>query len=228
MYKFNMLPHVDIVIRLVLAAFLGSLIGFERELKNWAAGLRTHMLVCVGSALVMIVSAFGFEDVLLNERVLLDPSRVAAQVVSGIGFLGAGSILLWHNKVIRGLTTAASLWATAAVGLAVGGGLYFSALVTTIIVLIILAGLKPLEYRFKKNHFKEIYITAGMGTISLENLEKMLAQEKLSIKQIRIQSIDAGHEEIAILLNEEARTTLLSVIEEVRKLPGIVRIDFDR
>src|SRR5919199_5522440 len=89
-----MLPEHQIILRLVVAAVLGSAVGIERERLNWVAGLRTHMLVCVGSALFMIVSAFGFMDVLTHERVGLDPSRVAAQVVSGIGFLGAGTIVL--------------------------------------------------------------------------------------------------------------------------------------
>src|SRR5579875_3715799 len=89
---YNMLGNMELVSRLVMAAALGSVIGFERERLSWAAGLRTHMLVCVGSALIMIVSAFGFADALKAEHVVLDPSRVAAQVVSGIGFHGAGSI----------------------------------------------------------------------------------------------------------------------------------------
>lgn len=87
------------------------------------AGLRTHMLVCLGAALVMIVSAYGFNDIISAYRIVLDPSRVAAQVVSGIGFLGAGTILFLRQQVIRGLTTAASLWTVAAIGLAVGCGL---------------------------------------------------------------------------------------------------------
>ncbi|CAE6864126.1 Protein SapB [Paraburkholderia nemoris] len=89
-----MIGNSELLSRLVLAALLGSVIGFERERLNWAAGLRTHMLVCVGSSLIMLVSAYGFADVLGKKNVVLDPSRVAAQVVSGIGFLGAGSILL--------------------------------------------------------------------------------------------------------------------------------------
>ncbi|MGF6973437.1 putative membrane protein YhiD involved in acid resistance [Paraburkholderia sp. JPY465] len=96
----------------MLAAVLDSVIGYERERLSWAAGLRTQMLVCVGSALVMIVSAYGFAAV-LGEHVILDPSRMAAQVVSGIGFLGAGSILL-RGEIVRGLTTAASVWSVAA------------------------------------------------------------------------------------------------------------------
>src|SRR5215475_3689703 len=130
----NMLSNVELIARLVMAAALGSVIGFERERLSWAAGLRTHMLVCVGSALIMIVSAFGFFDVLQNEHVVLDPSRVAAQVVSGIGFLGAGSILL-RGEIVRGLTTAASLWSVAAIGLAVGSGLYVEAVAATVIIL---------------------------------------------------------------------------------------------
>ncbi|HNL83162.1 MAG TPA: MgtC/SapB family protein, partial [Chitinophagaceae bacterium] len=89
-----MLPYQEIIIRILLASFLGALIGLERERKHWAAGLRTHMMVCVGSCLIMMVSAFGFKDILGTPNVTLDPSRIAAQVVSGIGFIGAGTILL--------------------------------------------------------------------------------------------------------------------------------------
>jgi len=101
------LSQWELVLRLLLAAGLGSVIGLERERLVWAAGLRTHMLVCVGSCLMIIVSAYGFNAV-LGSHVVLDPSRVAAQVVSGIGFLGAGSIIL-RNEAVKGLTTAASI-----------------------------------------------------------------------------------------------------------------------
>jgi putative Mg2+ transporter-C (MgtC) family protein len=115
-----MLPHAETLLRLLVAAVFGSLIGFERERLLWAAGIRTHMLVCVGACLFMIVSAYGFSPV-LGPNVVLDPSRVAAQVVSGIGFLGAGAILA-RGEIVKGLTTAASIWTVAAIGLAVGGG----------------------------------------------------------------------------------------------------------
>src|ERR1700744_2680176 len=138
----------NLVLRLVIAALLGSIVGIDRERLAWAPGLRTHMLVSVGACLFMIVSAFGFADILGTSHVILDPSRIAAQVVSGIGFLGAGSILL-RGEVVRGLTTAASLWTVAAIGLAVGGGLYIAAVAATVLILVILAGLKPLEERFQ-------------------------------------------------------------------------------
>jgi putative Mg2+ transporter-C (MgtC) family protein len=96
----SVLPDWELLLRLILAALLGSAVGIERERLLWAAGLRTHMLVCVGSCLIMIVSAFGFAGV-LGPHVILDPSRIAAQVVSGIGFLGAGSIIL-RNEVVKG------------------------------------------------------------------------------------------------------------------------------
>src|SRR5579872_4923722 len=120
----------DLLLRLGTAALLGSLIGLDRQRLDKSAGLRTHMLVCVGSALVMIVSAYGFDPVLQPGRIALDPSRVAAQVVSGIGFLGAGTIVV-RKQSVHGLTTAASIWAVAAIGLAAGGALYVASTAAT-------------------------------------------------------------------------------------------------
>ena len=121
--------ELDVTLRLAIAMLLGGVIGFEREYRAKDAGFRTHFLVALGSALFCIVSqyGFGFE--------LKDSSRVAAQVVSGIGFLGAGTIIFQKN-VVRGLTTAAGLWVTAAIGLACGTGMYLPAIVTTLMVLI--------------------------------------------------------------------------------------------
>ena len=168
-----MLAHWELIVRLVIAAGLGSLIGAERERLIWAAGLRTHMLVCVGSCLLMVVSAYGFASV-LGPNVVLDPSRVAAQVVSGIGFLGAGSILL-RGDLVRGLTTAASLWTVAAIGLAVGGGLYVEAIAATIIILVILAGIKPLEKWYqRRSQTLQVRLRVAKGKLSLNELCKVL------------------------------------------------------
>ena len=158
------------VARLALAALFGSVIGLERERLLWAAGLRTHMLVCVGSCLIMLVSAFGFGDVLGTEHVVLDPSRIAAQVVSGIGFLGAGTILL-RGEVVKGLTTAASLWGVAAIGLAVGSGLYVPAIATTVLVVAILAGVKPFEERWRERlRAQTLRLTVRSGGLSMDTL----------------------------------------------------------
>src|SRR5579859_1054063 len=142
-----MLPDLEIGLRLLVATLLSGIIGLERERGERAAGLRTHALVGLGACLLMIVSAFGFEDWHYSPCAL-DPSRIAAQVVSGIGFLGAGVIIFQRDGgVVRGLTTAASVWVVAAIGLAVGGGMYITGIVATAIALVILAGLKPLEQR---------------------------------------------------------------------------------
>ncbi len=170
-----------------MAALLGSVIGFERERLSWAAGLRTHMLVSVGACLMMLVSAFGFADVLGNKNVVLDPSRVAAQVVSGIGFLGAGSILL-RGEVVRGLTTAASLWSVAGVGLAVGGGMYTAAIGATVIILVILAGIKPLERRFiSVRQQRNIQLLVERGSVSVDTLQRALGSGSIRVKQFIVQ-----------------------------------------
>ena len=158
-----MITREDIIIRLVLAAVLGAAIGLERERKDWVAGLRTHMMVCVGATLATIVSAFGFADILGTPGVGLDPSRIAAQVISGIGFLGAGTILFLKPGIIRGLTTASGLWAVAAIGLAIGSGMYTAAVVATLLALIILWGLQPIEKRFSQR-FKRKYLRITIDT----------------------------------------------------------------
>jgi putative Mg2+ transporter-C (MgtC) family protein len=131
----------------------------------------------------MIVLANGFSDV-LGQRVLLDPSRIAAQVVSGVGFIGAGSIML-RNEVVKGLTTAASLWAVAAFGLAVGGGLYFSAMAATGIILVILAGIKPLEERFRGGrHAAELHLIAERGAMFVGLLQRVPKWRAVQAKQV--------------------------------------------
>ena len=130
----------DFVWRLVLAAIFGTIIGLDREYREKEAGFRTHFLVSLGSALMMIVSQYGFSEILTHDGVSLDPSRIAAQVVSGIGFIGAGTIIFNH-QIVRGLTTAASLWATAGIGLTAGAGMSRLALAATILTLVALEGL---------------------------------------------------------------------------------------
>ncbi len=124
---------------LLLAFALSSVVGLERELRGKSAGLRTQAIVGTASALILLVSKYGFSDVLLDGRVVLDPSRVAAQIVSGIGFLGAG-LIITRRGAIRGLTTAAAVWETAAIGMAAGGGLWLLAVVVTVVHFVIVLG----------------------------------------------------------------------------------------
>jgi putative Mg2+ transporter-C (MgtC) family protein len=138
----------EALLRLALAAALGGLIGLERELREREAGLRTHLLVSLGSALFTIAGAYGFHDFLVSggNVVRTDPTRVAAQIVTGIGFLGAGAIIR-QGLSVRGLTTAATLWVVAAVGLAAGAGYYSAAIITTALVLLALYPLRIIAYK---------------------------------------------------------------------------------
>jgi putative Mg2+ transporter-C (MgtC) family protein len=222
-----MLPEVELVARLCLAALLGGAIGFERERLSWAAGLRTHMLVCVSSCLIMIVSAYGFNDVLARDHVGLDPSRVAAQVVSGIGFLGAGSILL-RGEVVRGLTTAASLWSVAAVGLATGGGLYVAAVAGTAIILFILAGIKPLEQRyFSSRQRRELLLSAERGRLTLHVLERELGPVTNRIGTFIVQHNEetADMDDVLIAFSRMSEAEFGALLERMRAIPGVHRVD---
>jgi putative Mg2+ transporter-C (MgtC) family protein len=142
------LSWLDVLARLVVAGILGGAIGAERELRERDAGLRTHLLVGVGSALFTIVSAYAWADFNFSARngVTYDPTRIAAQIVTGIGFLGAGAIIR-QGLSVRGLTTAASLWVVAAIGMAAGAGYYSGAIVATIVVLVSLWPLRILAHR---------------------------------------------------------------------------------
>jgi len=123
--------EVEMVLRLLLAAALGAVIGYQRERAGKPAGLRTHILICIGAALFTVASLYGF-------GVVADPSRVAAGIVAGIGFIGAGAIMRRGEGIVAGLTTAATIWAVAAIGLAAGAGLYLVSAVTTVLILIVL------------------------------------------------------------------------------------------
>lgn len=144
--------ELELVLRIFVAALLGGAIGLEREYRAKEAGFRTHFLVALGSSLFMVVSAYGFEGAMTSDLHRWDVSRVASQVVSGIGFIGAGTIIFHKSEnVVRGLTTAAGLWVTAAIGLACGGGLYILAAASTFLVLVGLEAFNFILRRFDKH-----------------------------------------------------------------------------
>ncbi|MGH2971059.1 MAG: MgtC/SapB family protein [Gaiellaceae bacterium] len=146
-------PHV--LARLAIAAGLGGAVGFERELRERQAGLRTHLVVCVGAALFTLVSAYGFRDVVEQGQVVVDPTRIAAQIVSGIGFLGAGAIIR-QGLSVRGLTTAATLWLVAAIGMASGAGYYDGAIIATVGALLTLGPLRIVAYKIIRRYRPDV------------------------------------------------------------------------
>ncbi|MEJ0106752.1 MAG: MgtC/SapB family protein [Bacteroidota bacterium] len=216
----------EILIRLTLASFFGAIIGLERERKDWAAGLRTHMMVCLGAALTMIVSAYGFAEVLGSPHVVLDPSRIAAQVISGIGFIGAGTILFLKQGVIRGLTTASGLWTVAAIGLATGGGMYFAALLTTLLALIILWILKPLENKFAGKFKQKNMRIAVIGKDNSTNIILKIFQADY----LQIADFSIGNNEDEFIVSFRFKSSnelrLAEMISELHSATGVKEINW--
>jgi putative Mg2+ transporter-C (MgtC) family protein len=192
----------QILIRLLVAAVLGGAIGLERELREREAGFRTHMLVAVGSALFTLVSAYGFHDFLVNGGAVVrtDPTRIAAQIVTGIGFLGAGAIIR-QGLSIRGLTTAATLWVVAAIGLSAGAGYYWAAVFTTAIALILLGPLRIASYLFTSRWRPQTNRLLAQLPAGASPGDLVTAVERLGG---RLQSLEIGHE-------ADRRTVLLDV-----------------
>lgn len=173
----------DFVIRLIIAAILGGVVGYERESHSKQAGIKTHILVCIGAALIMIVSQYGFFAV-LGENVRVDPSRIAAQVVSGIGFLGGG-IILKDSGNIRGLSTAAGIWCVAGIGLAIGCGLYLISICTTILILIVFEVLTRLSKNF---YNKQLEISIGAKGQQYEIFQELIKGNNVIITNIKVVS----------------------------------------
>jgi putative Mg2+ transporter-C (MgtC) family protein len=220
-----MLSNWELIVRLMSAAVFGGIIGFERERLLWAAGLRTHMLVCIGSCLIIIVSAYGFNDV-IGKNIVLDPSRIAAQVVSGIGFLGAGTIL-FRGEAVRGLTTAASLWAVAAIGLAVGSGLYIAALASTVIVLVVLAGLKPIEeYYRRRMQTRNLTLLAHQGQFSIDMLQQISGTHARRIRQFVLKPSGTEYiDKVEIIFERLPEPFFQDIVQKLKNIPSVTQVE---
>lgn len=219
-----------LVLRLGLATILGGLIGPEHERSERAAGLRTHALVSVASALIMVVSTYGFPSTVNGVDVDPDPSRLAAQVVSGIGFLGAGMFIFRENTV-RGLTTAATVWSVAGIGLAAGSGLYVAAVVGTAFMLFIQAGLKPVERKFFARHARQhrVVVEAVRGTDLLDEVQSALRGTPIRLRSLQFdQSPASDHDLVELTLMAEQQRELLGLINKQQGSDTIRRITYQR
>ena len=222
-----MISAEQIVLRLLVAAVLGALVGLERERLEWAAGMRTHALVSLGSALFMVVSIFGFSDILNEQHVILDPSRVATQVASGIGFIGAGTII-FRREVVKGLTTAASIWAVAAVGLAVGGSMFLAAGSATLLALALLVLAKPLKARMFPNRkeARRLTLVVERGTPLAELREEIEASEvPLERIVVRPSSVDQVNNAELVLGKGSREEELLSLMDRLRRVSGVREVN---
>lgn len=206
--------------RLVLAAILSGAIGFEREFHGRAAGFRTHILLCVGSTLVMLTSMHIFDAYF--GKVSVDPARIAAGVITGIGFLGAGTIM--HSRSsIRGLTTAASLWVVAGIGLAVGSGLYFASILTTAITIISLMFFGKLEHAMiRKDWYRTLVVEGKEGIDQLQYIREVLDEYNIGITDYAIErSQDGTNMVFRVGLKLYDIRLANQLIEDIGRLTGV-------
>ena len=210
---------LELICRPLIAGLLGAIIGLDRAYRAKEAGFRTHFLVCLGSALFMLVSQYGFSDVIQEGVTRFDPGRVAAQVVSGIGFIGAGTIII-HRQFV--LTTAAGLWATSGIGLAIGGGLYWLGIAATAFTLL---GLELLTIIFKKTGIHSCCIKFSTG--HYENIQKIM--EMIRLQEGRITSYDAEERSIgdqkryfvSIILRYNSPKEEFDIYQYIQQLPDL-------
>ena len=207
---------------LALALVLSSLIGLEREFRAKSAGLRTHTLVGVAAALIVLVSKYGFDDTIVKYAVVLDPSRVAAQVVSGIGFIGGGLIFV-QRDVVRGLTTAAIIWLTAAVGMACGAGLPLLALFVTATHFLVIYGYTPLAKRILSER-AEIHVQYTPGKGAVEKVMQMCAGRGYAIQVLAVDQSEAvaERETRGIHLQLSGRRGVEALLIAIGDIKGVV------
>ena len=213
--------YLAVILRIVIAAFLGGFMGLERGLKNRAAGLRTYMLVCVGACLIMLTNQFIFQ----MDGGVGDPVRMGAQVISGIGFLGAGTIIVTRRNQVKGLTTAAGLWAAAGVGLAMGIGFYEGAIVGCATVLCVMTLMQYMDNKMRnKTKSFEIYVEIT-GQTTLGDLLRHIREMDIEIRDVQKQTgadIDGNVRAYSATLETRKRTAHPLVLEQILAIDGVI------
>jgi putative Mg2+ transporter-C (MgtC) family protein len=215
--------HINLIsvsIRLLLAAIIGGVIGIEREHQNQTAGLRTHMLICIGAALTMLTNQFITEKLFASA----DPTRIGAQVISGIGFLGVGTIIVTGKQKVRGLTTAAGLWASACAGLAAGIGFYEGAIAGTIIIFFVMVIVQRVDrYISSKQKFVSIYIELK-DLECFDKVKAILASMDIAILDLEIARINNASGSVVAIdskLSLEKHRYGIEIITEISKIEGV-------
>lgn len=213
------LGQLELLLRLVIACILGLVIGFERKNRNKIAGVRTHAIVAFGAALMMIVSKYGFED--LNGS--YDASRIAAQIVSGVGFLGAGIIFVKDRNSVSGLTTAAGIWATAGVGMCIGAGLYFISVSSAFLLLIMQEMLHRIGFLSNENYRANVRLTVE-NNVDIHELEEMVKKEQVELSSIKIIRSDKVNTKIELELVFTPQMDKMAFLNRLAAYPGVIVI----
>ena len=225
-----MVAEWELYVRLLVAAVLGGAVGLEREFRDQPAGFRTHMLVSLGSCLFALVSVYGVDAFLSpgDPSVSADPTRIAAQIVSGIGFLGAGAILR-YGTTVRGLTTAASLWVVAAIGMAAAFGAYLLSVATAALTLLALFGLRPFRswmVRGLKKEHEELVLDVG-PELELEDLVRDVKGAGLRMDHLQVRE-EEGTRIVRLFVVVPPESRPEDAVDEITKLPGVRNVDWNR
>jgi putative Mg2+ transporter-C (MgtC) family protein len=223
---FDLTLQLDFAIRMLIAAILGAAIGLEREIHEHPAGMRTHLLVSLGSAIFTVLSIYGFQGVGQgNVAATVDPTRIAAQVVSGIGFLGAGAILKYGTS-IRGLTTAASLWTAAAIGMAAGAGEWLIAAVGTSIVIFSLWPLNRLVERMHRPGTRAHRLRLEVGRLeALGDMSRLLADRRVEMAGINSQRMGKGRYEVELELRMPQGARPQDILGAITAIPDVELVE---
>lgn len=216
-------PEWEYLIRITLAALCGGIIGYEREKRLKNAGIRTHILVSMSAALMMVISKYGFNDVLSNTGIGIDASRVAASVVSAIGFLGAGVIFVRKENTI-GVTTAAGLWSTVGLGLAIGAGMYVTGTIFTFMVLAIQLLLHNRRFRFSTQTTGAITLKIDSTDFTIGQVNSIFREKKLDVRNIRLTLADGGQLLSAIIIFSK-KDNLNDVVHQLESIGTLTSIE---
>ena len=204
----------ELVIRLALAIVCGYSIGYERKNRKKEAGIRTHIIVCIASCLMMEISKYGFADITsAMGDMKADGSRIASQIVSGIGFLGAGMIFV-HKNSIKGLTTAAGIWATSGIGMAIGAGMYFIGIVTTIMIVLLQIVLHKNIRIFRRDVSEVIVFEIANKMSVVHDVQKLLEENSIQVENISMQKLDNDRMQITA---DVTHSEYLSIFDLSRK-----------
>ena len=210
--------YMEIVIRLLAAVVLGGILGLERGMKNRPAGFRTYMLVCVGSSLIMLINQYVYQVTGTG-----DPVRLSAQVISGIGFLGAGTIIVTKHNQIKGLTTAAGLWTSAGMGLALGIGFYEAAIVSAVIIFVVMAMFHRLD-DWVHNTSKIVEVYVEIGSNSLGSFIRSVRALNMEIENIQIENdgaTDDAENAVIVTIRSRKRCKHNHIMQELREISGV-------
>ena len=218
--------QLELLLRLVVSGICGSLIGYERKNRLKEAGIRTHMIVAIGSTLIMIVSKYGFADVLLLQNYVLDPSRIAAQIVSGIGFLGAGIIFVRRHSIISGLTTAAGIWATAGIGMAIGAELYFIGISCTILILLIQIILHKNLRWLNIPVSEQINIEFSEDANAISFVQKRFADNNIKIINLKVEKTKKGFLDVEMYVKLPPNYDIARLMDLFKDNPHIHSIEY--